>query len=175
MSNKVITLIYSRKVGSAHRKAVLSYMADKASDGGEGVFCSKGTIADETEIARSTVFKIIKELVADGLIVEVGKRACTNGHTVIYDMILPQIEALPIADSDAEKRRDQSVSRTSPRGNQSVSRTPPVRQPDPYQSVSRTQTTLRTILEPAAAARGFAYSKARISNQQGKVAHSDGR
>lgn len=148
MSHKVVNLVYSRIVGSAHRKAVLAYMADRASDGGEGVYCSKGTIADETEIARSTVFKLVKELVAEGILIEVGRRGCTNGHTVEYDMNLDRIRAFPEVKSNAGKSRDQSESRTGPQGDQSAQRTPPVRQPDPYQSASRTQTTLGTILEP---------------------------
>ena len=148
MSWKVVNLVYSRTVGSAHRKAILAYMADRASDGGEGVYCSKGTIADETEIARSTVFKVIKELVADGVLIERGTKACTNGHTVVYDMDLARIEAFPEVSPEVKTRRNQSAQRTSPSGDQSASRTPPVRSTDPYQSASRTLTSLGTILEP---------------------------
>lgn len=169
MSNKVTSLVYSRAVGSAHRKAVLAYMADKASDGGEGVFCSKGTIADETEIARSTVFKIIKELVAEGVLIERGTRACRNGHTVIYDMDLTVIGRFPMSLSDPGKTLNQSASRTSTAHDQSASRTPPVRQPDPYQSASRTQTTLRTILEHGGG--GSAGASSPISQQKPDVAN----
>lgn len=147
MSNKVSTLVYSRKVGSAHRKAVLAYMADKASDDGSGIFCSKGTIADEAEIARSTVFKIVKDLVDEGILVVTGSRACRNGETVVYRMDLAKVEALEPTVSGSQKRRDQSASRTSPQRDQSAQRTPLVRQPDPYQSASRTLTILGTTLE----------------------------
>lgn len=91
MSRRVATLIYSKRCGGPYRKAVLAYMADRANDDGSGVYCSKGTIADETEIARSTVFKIISELVEEGVIFEAGRRPCRNGFTVNYSMDLTVI------------------------------------------------------------------------------------
>lgn len=95
MSHKVVTLVYSRIVGSAAQKAVLVNMADKASDGGEGVFASKATIAAETEMGLTTVKRAINDLLAKGLIVEAGQRSCVNGHTVIYDMVISAISELP--------------------------------------------------------------------------------
>jgi len=95
MSHKVVTLVCSRIVGSAAQKAVLTNMADKASDGGEGVFASKATIAAETEMGLTTVKRAINELLAKGLIIEAGQRACVNGHTVIYDMVIGAISDLP--------------------------------------------------------------------------------
>lgn len=95
MSHKVVTLVCSRVVGSAAQKAVLVNMADKASDGGEGVFASKATIAAETELSLPTVKREIKALVQRGLIREAGTRVCANGHTVIYDMDIAEISALP--------------------------------------------------------------------------------
>ncbi|MTH36625.1 hypothetical protein GL279_18770 [Paracoccus limosus] len=95
MSHKVVTLVCSRVVGSAAQKAVLTNMADKASDGGEGVFASKATIAAETEMGLTTVKRAINELLEKGLIVEAGAKPCTNGHTIIYDMVVGAIAALP--------------------------------------------------------------------------------
>ena len=95
MSHKVVTLVCSRVVGSAAQKAVLVNMADKASDGGEGVFASKATIAAETELSRATVFRAIDQLIEQGLIKEVGQRPCLNGHTVVYDLDMGAIAALP--------------------------------------------------------------------------------
>ncbi|MFJ1293281.1 helix-turn-helix domain-containing protein [Paracoccus yeei] len=95
MSHKVVTLVCSRTIGSAAQKAVLVNMADKASDGGEGVFASKATIAAETELSLPTVKREIKALLQRGLIREVGTRDCANGHTVIYDMDVAEIAALP--------------------------------------------------------------------------------
>lgn len=132
MSHKVVTLVYSRVVGSAHRKAILAYMADRASDDGRGVFCSKGTIADETEIARSTVFKTIRDLVDEGVLIEVGHRACKNGATVVYDLDLEAIRAFP------EVKSNQSASRTSPPAGPVRSVTSPGA--GPHQSASRTPT-----------------------------------
>lgn len=138
MSHKVVSLVYSRRVGSAHRKAILAYMADRASDNGQGIFCSKGTIADETEIARSTVFKTIRDLVTEGVLIEAGHRPCRNGATVVYDLNLDAIRAFEGVDGSGH--------------NQSARRTPtgpgagPVRDvtspPDgPHQSGGRTPTS----------------------------------
>lgn len=114
MSHKVVTLVYSRSVGSAHRKAILAYMADRASDDGRGVFCSKGTIANETEIARSTVFKTIKDMVAEGILIEAGSRPCRNGVTVVYDLNLVAIARFPLVKSDGENAIDYASTSPSP-------------------------------------------------------------
>lgn len=95
MSRKLVTLVYERRIGSVHRKAILAYCADRASDNGKGIWASKQTIADETECGRSTVIKIIAEFVAEGILVVAGERPCTNGKTIIYDMNVEAVEALP--------------------------------------------------------------------------------
>lgn len=144
MSHKVVTLVCSRIVGSAAQKAVLVNMADKASDGGEGVFASKATIAAETEQGLSTVKRAINELLARDLIVEVGLKACTNGHTVVYDMNLPAIAALD----------EWKPSRSSSRTPSSVN---PVQSgPGPERTVTRSrvdrdpvQSGPQTVLEPS--------------------------
>lgn len=137
MSHKVVTLVYSRLLGSAHRKAIIAYMADKASDDGRGVFCSKGTIAAETEIARSTVFKTIRDLVTEGVLIEAGNRACKNGATVVYDMDLDAIRAMPKVKPE---QSDRSASRTPTSPGAGPVRevtSPPA---GPHQSGSRTPT-----------------------------------
>jgi hypothetical protein len=106
MSHKVVTLVYSRKAGSAHRKAVLAYMADRASDDGRGIFASKKTIADEIECGRSTVIKICNEFVEEGILTVTGSRKCANGATVEYAMNLDAVAAL--------ERVKPSTSGTSP-------------------------------------------------------------
>lgn len=130
MSNKVSSLVYRKVTGSAHRKAVLSCLADKASDDGTGVFCSKGTIAEETEIARSTVFKIIKDLVSEGVLIEAGTRACRNGHTIVYNLNLSAIAAY----SDVNSKAITSP----PAGPLNALTSPPA---GPHQSASRTPTS----------------------------------
>ncbi|MBQ0803127.1 MAG: helix-turn-helix domain-containing protein [Sulfitobacter litoralis] len=141
MSHKVTTLVYSRKAGSATRKAVLAYMADRASDDGSGVWASKQTIADEIECGRSTVIRVCNEFVADGILVPTGTRKCANGATVEYALILEAIARLP----KIERRGKGSQSGTSPDVDQSHSGTPLVPQRDPKASQSGTQ----TILEPS--------------------------
>lgn len=140
MSRKLVTIVYDRKVGSVHRKAVLAYFADRASDNGKGVWASKKTIADETECGRSTVIKIVSEFVEEGLIVVAGTMPCRNGATVIYDLNVDAIMALPMASSDGVKANNPSTSGTSPDLDPSTSGTPLVHQRDPMGSTSGTQT-----------------------------------
>lgn len=136
MSRKVATLVYERRAGSSARKAVLAYFADRADDYGRGIFASKQTIADETELGRSTVIRIVNEFVEEGILIVAGSRPCRNGATILYDMDMDAIRALPAIGTAA----DQSHSGTSSNLDQSHSGTPPVPQRDPKASHSGTQT-----------------------------------
>ncbi|MDK8874387.1 helix-turn-helix domain-containing protein [Paracoccus sp. SSJ] len=145
MSNKVSVLVYSRKIGSPVRKAVLVYFAERASDNGEGVWAAKSTIADAIECGRSTVIRTINDFVSEGILSVVGTRKHKNGETVEYAMNLRAIAALPSVKSDANTTEEQPVPERDP----SRSGTPPVPERDPYPSRSGTQTTNRTTIEPS--------------------------
>ena len=45
MSNKISNLVQTKKIGSLTKKAILMYMADKASDDGSGIWVSKKNMA----------------------------------------------------------------------------------------------------------------------------------
>lgn len=94
MSKHLVSLVYRKKIGSMMRKAVLSYMADRANDDGSGVWCSKATIANEIEASRQGVITTIKALVEDGLLVEDGQRKCSNGFTIEYRIDVQKVHAL---------------------------------------------------------------------------------
>ena len=132
MSYKVTALVYSRRFGSPPRKQVIAYMADRASESGEGVFCSKATIAADTELCRTAVYKAINELLKMGVIVAAGKRRCRNGYTIIYDLDLDAIASLPHSVQPV-CQADRSAART---------RAPdtPVREADPHPSTRQTPT-----------------------------------
>lgn len=95
MSKHIVSLVYRKKIGSMMRKAVLSYMADRANDDGTGIWCSKGTIANEIEASRQGVINTIKSLLEDGLLAEVGERKCQNGYTMEYRIDLQKVHDLP--------------------------------------------------------------------------------
>ncbi|NDV52175.1 helix-turn-helix domain-containing protein [Salipiger sp. PrR003] len=142
MSNRVSVSVVKKVLGSAVRKSIMLYFADKASDDGRGIFSSKGTISAELEISRSTVIANINELVEEGLLIVVGDRRHPNGVTVEYDIDLEALDRLP---NVKDKPNDPSGSRTRPTAG-------PVREPDTTcpaaghdPSGSRTQ----TILEPS--------------------------
>jgi biotin operon repressor len=109
MSKHLVSLVYRKKIGSMMRKAVLSYMADRANDDGSGVWCSKGTIANEIEASRQGVITTIRSLVDDGLLIEDGQRKCQNGFTVEYRIDVKKLNALPFVTG-----KDLDVSKIGP-------------------------------------------------------------
>lgn len=95
MSWEVASLCSQRIFGSPVRKQIIMFLADKASDDGSGIWCSKGTIHRHTELGESTVKRAVGELVRDGILVDSGKRRrCRNGYTIVYDMNLAVVRSL---------------------------------------------------------------------------------
>ncbi|NIY80720.1 hypothetical protein HCZ23_14740 [Celeribacter sp. HF31] len=103
MSWKVANLCAERKFGSPVRKQIIMFLADKASDDGSGIWCSKGTVQRHTELGESTVKRTITEFLREGLLVETGRRPCKNGYTVIYRIVLGGVNSLEaISEPDDE-------------------------------------------------------------------------
>lgn len=94
MSWRVANLCAGRRFGSPVRKQIIMFMADKASDDGSGIWCSKGTIARHCELGETTVKRAVSEFVAEGILVETGRRPCVNGYTAIYRIDLQVVEQL---------------------------------------------------------------------------------
>ena len=88
MSWRIANECAERRFGSAARKQIIMFLADKASDDGSGIWCSKGTI-------QRTIIDFLRE----GILIETGRRHCKNGYTVIYRIVLERVAAL---DSTAE-------------------------------------------------------------------------
>lgn len=103
MSWKVANLCAEKKFGSPVRKQIIMFLADKASDDGSGIWCSKGTVQRHTELGESTVKRTITEFLREGLLVETGRRPCKNGYTVIYRIVLGVVNSLEaISEPDDE-------------------------------------------------------------------------
>jgi hypothetical protein len=92
MSRKLVTLVYERRCGSMLRKAVLACMADRANDNGAGIWMGKGRIADEIEASRRAVITCIQSLVADGILIDHGKK---HRSTYEYEINVRALNALP--------------------------------------------------------------------------------
>ena len=93
MSWKIANLCADRIFGSAARKQIIMFLADKASDDGSGIWCSKGTIQRHTELGESTVKRTITDFLREGILIETGRRPCKNGFTVIYRIMLDRVMA----------------------------------------------------------------------------------
>ncbi|MBR2575391.1 MAG: hypothetical protein IKE14_13790 [Loktanella sp.] len=94
MSWRVANECAERRFGSAARKQIIMFLADKASDDGSGIWCSKGTIQRHTELGESTVKRAITDFLREGILIETGRRPCKNGFTVIYRIVLARVMAL---------------------------------------------------------------------------------
>ncbi|MEP2919485.1 MAG: hypothetical protein ABJP06_02070 [Sulfitobacter sp.] len=94
MSWRVANTCAERKFGSATRKQIIMFLADKASDDGSGIWCSKGTIQRHTELGETTVKRTVREFLKEGILVETGARTCKNGFTVVYRIDLAKVGAL---------------------------------------------------------------------------------
>ena len=105
MSWRIANECAERRFGSAARKQIIMFLADKASDDGSGIWCSKGTIQRHTELSESTVKRTIIDFLREGILIETGRRHCKNGYTVIYRIVLERVAALePTAEPDIETR-----------------------------------------------------------------------
>ncbi|MCF6317304.1 MAG: hypothetical protein L3J30_13745 [Marinosulfonomonas sp.] len=94
MSWRIANECAERRFGSAARKQIIMFLADKASDDGSGIWCSKGTIQRHTELGESTVKRTINDFLREGILIETGQRRCQNGYTVIYRIVLARIYQL---------------------------------------------------------------------------------
>lgn len=102
MSWSVASLCSDRIFGSPVRKQIIMFMADKASDDGSGIWCSKGTVVRHTELGETTVKRAINEFINEGILTETGRRKCANGYTVIYQMDLVEVERLESTDQPSQ-------------------------------------------------------------------------
>jgi len=103
MSNLVSNLIQTKKVGSLTKKAILMYMADKASDDGSGIWVSKSNMAADLEMTDRAVRIHIKDMIAMGIVSESGQRQCRSGYTIDYSINLNIIHALQPTRSTPER------------------------------------------------------------------------
>ena len=94
MSWRVANECAERRFGSAARKQIIMFLADKASDDGSGIWCSKGTIQRHTELSDSTVKRTIIDFLREGILIETGRRQCQNGYTVIYRIVLERVASM---------------------------------------------------------------------------------
>ena len=111
MSWRVANICADRKFGSPVRKQIIMFLADKASDDGSGIYCSKGAVKRHTELGASTVKRTIGDFIQEGILVETGQiRRCTNGYTVVYRMNLSAVETLEKISEPSDKIQDSTGS-----------------------------------------------------------------
>lgn len=97
MSNHVTMLLRNRNLGlNLTLKSVLLLMADYASDDGTGIWASKSRMARELETTDRTIQRAIKELTQQNLLTEVGRRKCSNGATIEYNIVIKNVDKFPL-------------------------------------------------------------------------------
>lgn len=125
MSNLIAASVQRRVVGSATRKAVLLYMADKAADDGSGIWTSKANIARDLELSRRAVQIAIAELIRDGLVSEAGQRDCKHGYTVEYSILPEAVDKLVSTREQDSPRESHSRATREPRSHDPVNQIHP--------------------------------------------------
>src|SRR5690625_1955113 len=146
MSNQISASVQRRVVGSATRKSVLLYMADKAADDGSGIWTSKANIARDLELSRRAVQLAIQELIRTGLVIEAGQRGCKHGYTVEYAILPQAVDNLPSTRGQAVDKTFSTSERGSPResgarGTRERGSPHPVNQVHPNHPYKNTTTT----------------------------------
>ncbi|MFT6530965.1 MAG: hypothetical protein ACJASC_000488 [Limimaricola cinnabarinus] len=121
------------------------FLADKASDDGSGIWCSKGTIQRHTELGETTVKRTIREFLKEGILIETGARGCKNGFTVVYRIDLARIEALELtAEPEIETGATVDPVQTGPRTGATVAGVPgPPRPPNHPKTIHKPPTRER--------------------------------
>lgn len=115
MSWKVANLCADRRFGSAVRKQIVMFLADKASDDGSGIWCSKGAIKRHTELGETTVKRTINDFLAEGILLETGEsRRCKHGYTVVYRLNLDAIIKLNSVDDADDRPQDETGATADP-------------------------------------------------------------
>ena len=149
MSWRVANACAERKFGSATRKQIIVFLADKASDDGSGIWCSKGTIQRHTELGETTVKRTIRDFLNEGILVETGARGCKNGFTVVYRIDLARIEALELtAEPNIETGATVDPVHTGPGTGATVAGVPgPPRPPNHPKSIHKPPTRERVVVE----------------------------
>ena len=125
------------------------FLADKASDDGSGIWCSKGTIQRHTELGETTVKRTIREFLKEGILVETGARGCKNGFTVVYRIDLARIEALELtAEPEIETGATVDPVQTGPGTGATVAGVPgPPRPPNHPKTIHKPPTREREAAE----------------------------
>ena len=158
MSWRVANTCAERKFGSATRKQIIMFLADKASDDGSGIWCSKGTIQRHTELGETTVKRTVREFLKEGILVETGARTCKNGFTVVYRIDLAKVEALePTAEPEIETGSTVAPVQSGPGTGATVAGVPgPPRPPNHPKTIHKPPTRRR---EAAAEVEDFETEK----------------
>ncbi|MFC3613230.1 hypothetical protein ACFORG_05605 [Lutimaribacter marinistellae] len=125
------------------------FLADKASDDGSGIWCSKRTIQRHTELGGTTVKRTIRDFLKEGILVETGARGCKNGFTVVYRIDLFRVEALELtAEPEIETGATVDPVQTGPGTGATVAGVPgPPRPPNHPKTIHKPPTREREVAE----------------------------
>ncbi len=167
MSYIVSSICADRDIGMASRKQMLMFLADKASDDGSGIWCSKNTIALFTSLSKSTVKRIINDFLKEGILAETGKRPNNHGYTVEYCICLDHVTQLPSVYACVNQRGSIMNSvHDEPQRGVIV---------NPQEGLSRTPNHPSTILQPPTREREEAVEEVDIEFEKAWLAYPEDR
>lgn len=109
MSWKVQAIVGERVCGSITRKMVLLNMASRANDDGTGVYASLPMIAGWCEVDARTVRRIVRDLEAEGLIIQCGWKTVKTGQINEWRVDVEAVERLPLYKDEVAAKRAAKV------------------------------------------------------------------
>lgn len=116
MSIQIMSRVFElRRLGSPARRVVLLALANHASGDGKGIWASHNKLAQETDVSKRTVQRIVADCVACGLLIEVRKGGKRPGDANEWDMdlmVLARIEAGADIDGLISERARRTAERT---------------------------------------------------------------
>jgi predicted transcriptional regulator len=109
MSIKIMTMVFETKLGSATIKAVAVKLADYANDEGGNIWPALDTIAEHTEVSKSSVQRAIRDMLERGIIQIEREGGKGPGSTTRYCFDLTQLSAQPKIKKDGHRDHDSQA------------------------------------------------------------------
>lgn len=102
MSILLMSRLFRAQLGSSSRKMMAVRLADFADDQGKGIWPTVARLSHETELSRSTVQRILKEFVDEGLLIIIREGGGGPGSATRYDFDITVLNRMCAA-ADEEK------------------------------------------------------------------------
>lgn len=106
MSIKIMTMVFEARLGGATIKAVAVKLADYANDAGGNIWPALDTVADQTEVSKSSVQRAVRTLIEDEYLEVEREGGKGPGSTTRYRFNLTNLAAAPKVSEGGQNDQD---------------------------------------------------------------------